>query len=87
MNTEHSHLPYTQEAIVRYMRVLLPNDDMDIDNWVAAQFARYKEIHRKLPATITINTVRSKWVQRYKARGRNISFNTGRVIRDSRGLT
>jgi hypothetical protein len=82
-----SHIAYTREAILAYLKVLLPNDDTDLENWIEDKFEEYEYKRRKLPATITINALRFKWVPQYKLRGPIQRSHNGRVIRSTRGLS
>jgi hypothetical protein len=81
-----SQITYTKEAILAYLSVLLPNDDTALESWVEDKFKEYEYKHRKLPATISSNTLRYDWVSKYKNRGHSSRSYNGRVIRSPLGL-
>jgi hypothetical protein len=85
--TTESQIPYTKEAILNYLKVLLPKDDTDLENWIKEKFEEYEYKHRKLPETITVNTLIFKWVQDYKYRGHSSTCRNVRVIRSGRVLS
>lgn len=80
-------IPYTKETIIECMSQVLPDQSGDLEAWIDKEFERFRQMGRKLPAQISLTTLQSKWIGKYKRRGGNGgSCINGRVIRSAKGL-
>jgi len=80
-------VPYNKEAIIECMSQVLPDQGGDLEAWIDREFARFRQMGRKLPAQISLNTLQSAWIGRYKRRGGSMGgCVNGRVIRSAKGL-
>lgn len=80
-------VPYNKEAIIECMSRRLPDQGGDLEAWIDREFERFHQMGRKLPAHISLNTLQSAWIGRYKQRGGCMGgCANGRVIRSAKGL-
>jgi hypothetical protein len=65
----------------------LPDQNGDLESWIDKEFARFSQLGRRLPATISMNTLLGAWLGKYKRRGGGGGdCANGRVIRSAKGL-